>query len=152
MYKHEYIGIFSVYGDIVAEETSLYFWIKEVTWKVSVTQYHFRRRAGWCLFTPLDLLSTLAPPALCPGADFDGRCGRSIILSASPCVQPRQALAGDWRTWRAGEGEVGMSMCPQFLPFSRRSTSCQAVLSQSLGFSYFVRVSATALCPSPLWG
>lgn len=36
-----------------------------------------------------------------------------------------------------------------FLPFSRRSTSCQAALSQYLGFSYFVRVSATALCPHP---
>lgn len=46
MCKPVYIGIFALYGGIVAAEMSIYLWSKEVTLKVSVIQRLFERRAG----------------------------------------------------------------------------------------------------------
>lgn len=72
MYKHVYTGIFAVYGDIVAEETSTYFGLKKLPERLVSLSILLEGGQGdsvlsCCLFTPLDLLSTLAPPALCPG-------------------------------------------------------------------------------------
>ena len=155
------VCVYSMY--IFDEEMSIYLWRKEITWKNRVIQGHFERRRRWCreqvcwLFSIRPTGSALHPchPTLCPGAHLDEQHGSSAMLSTSCCVQPVEALAGAWGTWRAGEGEVGT---PISFP-TRMQVGCfvlkrvPAPIRQAsfniYGFSNFLRASGTAFFPYP---
>lgn len=111
--------------------------------------------AGCSLFAPQDLLSTLVTPLCAPGAHLGEELRSSTMLSPSCCVQPIEALAGAWGTWRAGESEV---RAPISFP-TRMQVDCfilrrvPAPIRQAsfniYGFSNFLRASATAFFPYP---